>query len=143
MGLPEIHIEFEEKKTNFIHRLGRGMVAIAFADAAYTTPRTVVCDDAAEVATAIKNDLPDKKTVVEAEMVRALNNGAAKVIAICAKDATTVESALSAQKFNYLAIGNLRPSRPDHGGDLGEGTRIYVWPSFYCDWQPWPCEYSG
>lgn len=110
MGLPEIHIEFEEKKTNFIHRLGRGMVAIAFVDAAYTTPKTVVCDDAAEVATAV-NDLPsEKKTVVEAEMVRALNRGAAKAIAVCAKDVTTVESALSAQKFNYLAIGNLQAS---------------------------------
>lgn len=110
MGLPEIHIEFEEKKTNFIHRLGRGMVAIAFADAAYTTPKTVVCDDASAVASAV-NDLPsEKKSVVEAEMMRALQNGAAKVIAVCAKDVATVESVLSAQKFNYLAIGNLQAS---------------------------------
>ena len=36
MGLPEIHVEFQEKKKSFIHRLGRGMVAIAFVNAAFT-----------------------------------------------------------------------------------------------------------
>lgn len=118
MGLPEIHVEFQEKKKSFIHRLGRGMVAIAFVNAAFTATKIVACDDVAEVAKAVEGLPQEQKDAVEAEMMRALSRGAAKVIAVCAKDVTALESALSAEKFNYLAIGNV---------EAGDQTEVVSW----------------
>ena len=118
MGLPEIHVEFQEKKKSFIHRLGRGMVAIAFVNAAFTATKIVACDDVAEVAKAVEGLPQEQKDAVEAEMMRALSIGAAKVIAVCAKDVTALESALSAEKFNYLAIGNV---------EAGDQTEVVSW----------------
>ena len=108
MGLPEVVIEFREKQNNFIHRLGRGMVAIPFVNAAFTTSAVVVATDTADIATAVTGLPEDQQDTVSAEMQRALENGASKAIAVCAKDAATVETYLSAQRFNWLAIGNLQ-----------------------------------
>lgn len=108
MGLPQIVIEFQKKRSTFIHRLGRGMVAIPFVNAAFTTSVVASATDPADIATALGSGFPeDQKTGVTAEMTRALENGASKAIVVCAKDATTAETLLSAQRFNYLAMGNL------------------------------------
>lgn len=108
MGLPEVAIEFQEKKSNFIHRLGRGMVAIPFVNAAFTTSVVASATDPADIAAALGETFPaDQKETVTAEMQRALNGGAAKAICVCAKDATTAETLLSAQRFNHLALCNL------------------------------------
>lgn len=107
MGLPEVAIEFQEKRSNFIHRLGRGMVAIPFVDAAFTTSGVVSVSDTSAIETAV-GSLPEaQKALVGEELKRALTNGASKAIAVCAKDATTAENMLSAQRFNHLALGNL------------------------------------
>lgn len=108
MGLPEVVIEFQEKRSNFIHRLGRGMVAIPFVGASFTTSVVAVAAEADDVETSLGEGFPaDQKETVTAEMLRAINNGASKVIAVCAKDVTTAQSLLAAQRFNYLAIGGL------------------------------------
>ena len=81
MGLPEVVIEFQEKRSNFIHRLGRGMVAIPFVGASFTASVVAVAAEADDVETSLGESFPaDQKETVTAEMLRAINNGASKVL---------------------------------------------------------------
>lgn len=110
MGLPQIIIEFSEAQSNFVYRLGRGMVAVAFVNAAFPEAVVVNASAKSDVDTATASLDKTMKATVAAEMTRALEAGAAKVMAVCGKDVASVESALSARRFNYLAIGNLLDS---------------------------------
>lgn len=110
MGLPQIIIEFQEKQSNFVYRLGRGMVAVAFVNAAFTEATVVGANAKSEVEAATASLDEAVKSTVAAEMTRALDAGAAKVVAIGGKDVAAVTNALSARRFNYLAVGNLLDS---------------------------------
>lgn len=110
MGLPQIIIEFQEKQSNFVYRLGRGMVAIAFVDASFTAAKVIIASAKSDIEAATASLDESVKTVVANEMTRALEAGAAKVVAVGGKDVATVTNALSARRFNYLAIGNLTDS---------------------------------
>lgn len=109
-GLPGTKITFEEKVNTFIQRLSRGMVAVMFVDAGFTSPTVVVATDAEDVAAAVEGLPEEQKTVVSAEMTRALDNGAAKVLALCAADVSGVNTLAAAQRFNWLSIGELEPA---------------------------------
>ena len=109
MGLPEVVITFREETNTFIHRLGRGVVAVpvisdgaATAVVAATSPRAIVTEN----------------SVLQGLMAAALEGGASKAIGIVAKDTEALQTALAGQRFNWLAVGELKDS---------EQTAVAAW----------------
>lgn len=99
MGLPEVVITFQEESVTFIHRLGRGVVAIP-----------VISDGAATavVTATSKASVDTDNESLKSLMTAALEGGASKAIGILAKDAASAEAALAGQRFNWVAIGELK-----------------------------------
>lgn len=110
MGLPGTRITFEEKVNTFIQRLSRGIVAVMFVHEEFTLPTVVVATDEEDVAAAVEGLPEAQKTTVSTEMTRALDYGAAKAMALCAPDVSGATTLAAAQRFNWLAIGELEPA---------------------------------
>lgn len=109
MGLPEVVITFREETNTFIHRLGRGVVAVPVISAGAAT---VVVEATTPAAVTTDN------TTLKSLMTAALEGGAAKAIGIVAADAEALQAALAGQRFNWLAIGELKEN---------EQTAVAAW----------------
>lgn len=107
MGLPEVVIEFKEKQSNFIYRLGRGIVAIPIIDAAAEAAEIVSASDSASIESAVKNVPSTSQAAATKELTSAINAGASKAMVVIAKDVDTMKEALAPLRFNHLALGNL------------------------------------
>lgn len=107
MGLPEVVIEFKEKQSNFIYRLGRGIVAIPFIDTSAEKAQWVSVSDSVSVAAAVSALPSSVQEKAKTELAAAINAGASKAIAVVAANADALEVALATLRYNHLALGNL------------------------------------
>lgn len=109
MGMPEVKISFQENAQNFIKRLGRGIVAVAFIGTGFSQAKVIDLAFATELDKAL-GDLPKESQEKVGRLVRgAFVGGARKVFAVCGKDVTAVTGALEGLRFNWLALGGLTP----------------------------------
>lgn len=104
MGMPEIYIDFNEKKENFIYRLGRGIVAYVHVDSGATSAEYYTLALKTEVESALSKSSATGKDNIVAICKKMFDYGASKIILCIASTADSVKTYLETQKFNYLAV---------------------------------------
>lgn len=110
MGMPEIYIDFNEKKENFVYRLGRGIVAYVHIDSGATTAEYYTLALKTEVESALSTSSATAKENIVAICKRMFDLGASKIILCVASTAEAAQAYLETQKFNYLAVNSVTSS---------------------------------